>query len=118
MTPPKRRTGGGGHVGNASAAPRRSGATPGTDDPAHRPAPSKRTTPRTTPAVRWRPPWHKTLGFVILAAGVAVIVLNDVMLLQSSVTLLPFGHTELYLLGGASVAASATWWFGWFDRPR
>lgn len=67
--------------------------------------------------VRVRPDWHKTVGMLILGSGIAIIVLNEVMLLNS-ITLLPGGHSELYLALGVVVAGYATRWFGWFDREQ
>jgi len=88
---------------------------------------AKQPTPRAAPAessrytppvkhFRFRPTWHRVIGVVVLLLGVAVIALNEVMLLQRSETLLPGGHNELYLLLGVIVAGSSLWWFGWFDR--
>jgi hypothetical protein len=68
--------------------------------------------------VRYRPEWHKIVGALILVLGLAVIVLNDVMLLGASRSLLPGGHNELYLILGVVIAGYSTWWFGWFDRER
>lgn len=81
------------------------------------PAPSRRYTPPPK-SFRFRPTWHKALGFGLLVAGLALAVVNDVMLLQPSTTLLPGGHNELYLIVGIAVAGYSTWWFGWFDRQR
>lgn len=80
-------------------------------------APSSRYTPH-RPSVRQRPDWHKGVGLALLIAGVAIAVLNDVMRLQPGTTLLPGGHTELYLLLGLAIGGSSMWWFGWFDRER
>lgn len=38
------------------------------------------------------------------------------MLMGEDVTLLPGGHSELYLLLGIAVAGSSTWFLGLFDR--
>lgn len=81
------------------------------------PSPSARYTPPAR-SVRLRPQWHKGIGAAVLIVGIAVAVLNDVMLLGASATLLPGGHSELYLLLGVGVAAYSTWWFGWFDREH
>jgi hypothetical protein len=89
----------------------------GRDAPTRSPASSSRYTPPPSP-FRFRPSWHKVLGFALLVAGVALAVVNDVMMLQPSITLLPGGHNELYLFLGIAVAAYSTWWFGWFDRQR
>lgn len=81
------------------------------------PSPSARYTPRVR-SVRLRPDWHKVVGAVVLVVGIAVAVINDVMLLGATATLLPGGHSELYLLLGVAVAGYSTWWFGWFDREH
>ena len=63
----------------------------------------------------WRPPWHRAVGWTLIAIGVAIAVLND--LAWVDVELLPGGHTELYLLLGLLVAGFGSWWTGLFDRP-
>lgn len=63
-----------------------------------------------------RPTWHRWLALSLLLAGVSVLILNDVMLLQPSVVLLPGGHNELYLLVAVVISGFSTWFFGWFDR--
>jgi hypothetical protein len=88
-----------------------------------------RTTERADPAssarytspqrrIRFRPGWHKAFGVALLVLGILVAALNDVMMLQPGVTLLPGGHNELYLFAGVAVASYSAWWFGWFDRTR
>ena len=75
---------------------------------------------RYTPPVksfRLRPGWHKTVGALIVGVGLAVVILNEVMLLNS-MTLLPGGHSELYLVLGVAIAGYGTRWFGWFDREK
>ena len=92
-------------------------------------APKRRTTARETPApssrytpplksVRFRPDWHKVVGFVFLVIGIAIAILNDIVLLGASATLLPGGHSELYLMLGVVIGGYSTWWFGWFDREK
>ncbi len=89
------------------------------------PAAQKRTGPpagssRYTPpikSVRLRPGWHKAMGVGFILIGAIVIVLNDVMR-AAKVTLLPGGHSELYLLLGLAIAAYSLKWFGWFDREE
>ncbi|WP_454850041.1 hypothetical protein [Promicromonospora soli] len=66
--------------------------------------------------LRFRPGWHRAVGWLLLALGIAIIALNDAMQLTSGVTLLPGGHSELYLLAGIAVASTSMWWFGWMDR--
>ena len=45
-----------------------------------------------------------------------IIALNDGMLMGNNLTLLPFGHSELYLILGLVVGASSAWFLGVFDR--
>lgn len=129
MPPPKRRTKGGRPVHHgrvtraevpvplarppvADAVDRRIEARPRAS-----PAPSNRYTPPKK-SFRFRPGWHKLLGFALLFVGIALAAVNDAMLLQPSLTMLPGGHNELYLLAGVVIAGVSTWWFGWFDRRR
>jgi hypothetical protein len=79
------------------------------------PAASSRYTPPIR-SVRIRPDWHRRVGFGILFVGILVVVLNDVPLFGGR-SILPFGHSELYLVLGLLIAGSATRMFGWFDRP-
>lgn len=79
------------------------------------PEASARYTPP-TPAYRVRPRWHRLAGWAGIVLGVVVAALNDVMLMGENVTLLPGGHSELYLMLGIAVAAGATWFLGLFDR--
>lgn len=75
---------------------------------------------RYTPPVksfRFRPGWHKTVGALIVVLGLAVVIMNDAML-GNSFTLLPGGHSGLYLVLGVAIAGYGTWWFGWFDREK
>lgn len=80
------------------------------------PAASSRYTPKIK-SVRFRPGWHKAVGLGFLVLGIAIAVLNEVML-GTSTTLLPGGHMEVYLVLGLVIAGYSTWWFGWFDRER
>ena len=66
--------------------------------------------------VRFRPSWHRFVGWAGVAFGVLIIALNDVMLMGNNLTLLPFGHSELYLMLGMAVGASSSWFLGVFDR--
>ena len=68
--------------------------------------------------MRFRPELHKLIGAVILVIGIAIVIVNDIVLLGASATLLPGGHTELYLMLGVVIAGYSTWWFGWFDREK
>lgn len=81
-----------------------------------RPAPdaSSRYTPR-RPTFRIRPVSHKVAGWALVAAGIAVAVLNDVAFFGPEP--LPGGHSELYLVLGVAIAAFGTWWLGLFDGP-
>lgn len=45
-----------------------------------------------------------------------VAVLNDVMLMGDGLVLLPFGHSELYLLLGILIAGPSTRFLGLFER--
>lgn len=87
---------------------------PAAQKPTQPPAASSRYTP-SIKSVRLRPGWHKAVGVGFIVFGVTVIVLNDVMRV-ADVTLLPGGHSELYLLLGIVIAAYSLKWFGWFDR--
>ena len=79
------------------------------------PPPSARYTPP-TPSFRVRPRWHRWAGWFGVAVGVVVAAMNDLMLMGEDLTLLPGGHSELYLLLGVAIAGSATWFLGLFDR--
>ena len=81
------------------------------------PAATSRYTPPKK-SVRFRPDWHKRVGIGLLLLGIAVIVLNQLVLLGAATALLPGGHSEFYLLLGAGIAGYSTWWFGWFDREQ
>jgi hypothetical protein len=76
---------------------------------------SDRYTPR-KPAFRLRPSWHRVAGWVGILLGVAVVAANDLMLIRGDLTLLPGGHTELYLFIGIAISAASTWFLGLFDR--
>ena len=80
------------------------------------PLPSRYTPP--SRKIRFRPGWHKAVGFALLLVGVALVALNDMMLLDFPATLLPGGHNEGYLFLGLAIVGYSTWWFGWFDRTR
>lgn len=79
------------------------------------PEPSPRYTP-SAPRYRVRPRWHRVAGWGGVLAGVVIAALNDLMLMGEGVTLLPGGHSELYLLLGLSAGSGATWFLGLFDR--
>lgn len=65
---------------------------------------------------RRRPPWHKAVGGLSIAIGLAVIVVNYID--YADLRLLPGGHQEWYFALGFVVAASGTWWLGFFDGRR
>lgn len=71
---------------------------------------------RPKPSYRLRPTWHRVAGWAGVVLGLVVVVLNDAMVFTDGVTLLPFGHQELYLMLGIAVAISSTWFLGLFDR--
>ena len=79
------------------------------------PEPSPRYTP-SAPHYRVRPRWHRVAGWGGVLAGVVIAAVNDLILMGEGVTLLPGGHSELYLLLGISVGSGATWFLGLFDR--
>jgi len=79
------------------------------------PVPSGRYTPP-TPKYRLRPRWHRIAGWLGVLAGALIAIANDAMLFSESLTLLPGGHQELYLMLGLAVAGSSTWFLGLFDR--
>ena len=92
-------------------------ASSSSDLTASRPARTGRTTvPQRS--IRFRPQWHKVVGCGLLLVGLALGAVNDVMLLQPSLELLPGGHNELYLFAGLAAAGYSTWFFGWYDRTR
>ena len=75
---------------------------------------STRYTPK-KPTFRMRPRWHRFAGWIGVALGVLVAVLNDAMLFTEN-DMLPFGHQEFYLILGLVIAGSSTWFLGLFDR--
>lgn len=101
------------HASRARATPEIRSPGPATTAPA--------ASARYTPPNRgvFRPGWHKLVGAASVVVGILVVVVNDGMYFIEA-TLLPGGHNELYLIVGLAIAASGTWWFGWFDRttPR
>lgn len=79
------------------------------------PGPSARYTPP-APQYRLRPRWHRVAGWLGIVLGIVIAAANDLMLMGDDLTLLPGGHSELYLLLGIAVAGSSTWFLGLFDR--
>jgi hypothetical protein len=56
------------------------------------------------------------VGGLSIAIGLAVIVVNYID--YADLRLLPGGHQEWYFALGFVVAASGTWWLGFFDGRR
>lgn len=79
------------------------------------PEPSGRYTPPKA-NYRVRPSRHRIIGWVGVAFGILIAVLNDAMFITEDVPLLPFGHSEFYLMLALLVAGSSTWFLGAFDR--
>ncbi len=67
------------------------------------------------PATRFRPTWHKVVGWVQVAVGLVVVVVNYGA--ELGLDVMPGGHKEAYFLLGILVAGGGTWWLGIFDRP-
>lgn len=63
-----------------------------------------------------RPRWHRTLGWFGVAVGAVIAILNDIILFGVDLVLLPFGHSELYLVLGLVIAAWSGRFLGLFDR--
>lgn len=51
-----------------------------------------------------------------MVLGIVIAAVNDAMMIVEDASLLPGGHSELYLLLGIAVAVSSTWFLGLFDR--
>lgn len=79
------------------------------------PAESGRYTPPQR-SYRLRPRWHRVAGWSGVIAGILIAALNDGMLMTEGLTLLPFGHSELYLILAVFVAGASSWFLGLFDR--
>lgn len=75
---------------------------------------SGRYTPPTKRPFRFRPDWHKPLGWAIVVLGITIAVVNDLAFFD--VRVMPGGHNELYLMLGVVVAGGGTWFLGAFDR--
>ena len=82
--------------------------------PSQAPIASRRYTPPQKKRIRFRPEWHKPLGWTIVLVGVAIAVLNDLAVFDIKV--MPGAHNELYLLLAVLVAGAGTWFLGLFDR--
>lgn len=65
--------------------------------------------------MRFRPTWHKVVGWSQVAFGLAIVVVNYVD--YANVRILPGGHQEGYFVLGLVIAGAATWWLGLFDPP-
>lgn len=79
-------------------------------------ASSSRYTPPAKNRGMFRPVWHKVIGGLVVLAGLAIFVVNDLEWL--GIHLMPGGHNELYAVAGIVVAGSSMWWFGWLDRSH
>ncbi len=99
-----------------SATPRKSTEPTRRANDVNEPAPSSRYTPSTNQDVVFRPRWHRIVGWFGVAVGLLTVALNDVMLMGEDLTLLPFGHSELYLVVGLLAAGLSTRFLGLFDR--
>ena len=87
--------------------------------PKARPVDTATASARYTPpkaSYRIRPRWHRVAGWAGVALGILMAIVNDTMLIVEDLTLLPFGHQELYLILGILVAGASTWFLGLFDR--
>jgi len=62
-----------------------------------------------------RPPWHRAVGWTLIAIGAVIVVVNDMAYVD--IELMPGGHSELYFFLGLLVAGFGSWWTGLFDRP-
>ena len=63
-----------------------------------------------------RPGWHRIAGGFGVVLALVIVTPNDAMRLGQNLKLLPFGHSEFYLVLGIIVAGSSTWLLGLFDR--
>lgn len=63
-----------------------------------------------------RPDWHKPLGWLIVAAGAVLAVVNDLAFVD--VDLVPGGHSELYLVLALVIAGGGARLLGLFDPPQ
>lgn len=75
---------------------------------------SPRYTPPQKKPFRFRPDWHKPLGWTIVLLGIAIAVFNDLEFFD--IRVMPGGHNELYLILAFMVAGGGTWFLGLFDR--
>jgi hypothetical protein len=63
--------------------------------------------------IRFRPPWHKGVGGLLVIAGVAIFVICE----ANTFRIHEYGGHIWYIVG-IGVAACSTWWFGLFDPAR
>lgn len=98
------------------ARPRQRAGPSRTAEEIHEPTPSSRYTPSANQDLVVRPRWHRIVGWIGVAAGLLTVALNDMMLMGDDLTLLPFGHSELYLMVGLLTAGLSTRFLGLFDR--
>ena len=106
-----------GQQGLEHAATSRSSSQPAqTSRPAKsEPAETGRYT-RPAPKARFRPRWHRVAGWVGVVFGIAIFVANEAMRFSENLTILPFGHSPIYLILALGVGSSSTWFLGMFDR--
>ena len=81
---------------------------------AQAPVASPRYTPPQKKPFRFRPEWHKPLGWAIVLVGVVIAVVNDLAVFD--IRIMPGGHNELYLVLAVLIAGAGTWFLGLFDR--
>jgi hypothetical protein len=60
--------------------------------------------------IRFRPPWHKGVGALLIVAGLALFVICE----ANTFGIHAYGGHVWYLVG-LGIAGSSTWWFGLFD---
>ena len=63
---------------------------------------------------RRRPTWHKPVGIAVAVAGIALLALNDLVLVGLR-TPLPGGHSEAYFVAGLASAFAGAWLTGVMD---
>lgn len=61
-----------------------------------------------------RPAWHKPAGIAVIVAALALVVLNDLVLIGLR-TPLPGGHSEGYFVAGLAGAFAGAWLTGVMD---
>lgn len=92
----------------------RDGVIAAPERPVSAPAASARYTPRQKKPFRFRPDWHRPVGWAIVVFAITVAVVNDLALFD--IRVMPGGHNELYLVLAVLIAGGGTWFLGLFDR--